>query len=220
MTMEQEQQRRGSEGDGSDENRRPTGGAADAAALQHRPPPLPPTSSASLHRALPSDPDLAARVKSVPESAAEEVKNILLQRQEEAEKENGGKDEDGEEKETTTVAALVREFLSSPNADATINRFLRAVGGRDAKAAVSRLVSTLKWRKEANPGEKSCEECKKVCVFLCVFLEGSRAATIKNSLFFLPFFPSRFSLILNLNRTRGAITCMCECFFVFLERKR
>lgn len=70
-----------------------------------------------------------------------------------AEKENGKEEE---------TAALVAEFLSSPNADVTINQFLRAVGGKDSKAAVERLVSTLKWRKEANPGEKSCEECKKV----------------------------------------------------------
>ena len=171
MTMEQEQRRAGDAGDdienNGDDRRRPTGrGAADAAAdAAEVARPRPPPAAASLHRALPSDPDLAARVKSVPDSAAEEVNRLLLL---EAEKENSG-GEGGGEGEAATTAALVREFLSSPNADATVNRFLRAVGGKDAKAAVARLVSTLKWRKEANPGERSCEECKKVrSFFFCV----------------------------------------------------
>ena len=161
MTMEQEQQRRRGGGDDDERNdRRPTGGTADADGAPPRP--RPPPTSTSLHRALPSDPNLAARVQSVPDSAAEEVKRILLA---EVERE----DENGE------TSALVREFLSSPNADATINQFLRAVGGKDARAAVARLLSTLKWRKEANPGERSCEECKKVrFLFSFFFLFSGR----------------------------------------------
>lgn len=212
MTMEQEQQqRRGArddDGNNVDVDNRRRGGAADAdAAGAARPPRPAPSTTPSLHRALPSDPDLAARVRSVPDSAAEEVTRILLQL--EAEK---------REEET---AALVREFLSSPNADATVNRFLRAVGGKDAKAAVERLVSTLRWRKEANPGERSCEECKKVCDF-SVFV-GSRASREDNKRRMLshsssaPLPPSRFVYLFYFNRTRGATTCMCEYFF-FEER--
>jgi len=92
----------------------------------------------------------------VPNSAAEQFRQILLGMK-------GGEiasgEDDGDEDETR---ALVAEFLRSPNADATINRFLRAVGGKDARSAVTRLIATLRWRKETNPGEKSCEECKKV----------------------------------------------------------
>lgn len=156
MEHEQQQQRGGDDDERSD--RRPT---ADAAGAPRPPAPSP------LRRALPSDPDLAARVQSVPDSAAEEFKKILLLLLAEEEEENG--------KERETTSALVKEFLSSPNADATINQFLRAVGGSDAKAASDRLISTLKWRKEANPGERSCEECKKVRRFLCFF--GVEAAS-------------------------------------------
>ena len=177
MTLELQQQRRES---GDDEERRrssdrQTGGAAPQ-------PPPPRTSSPSLHRALPSDPDLAARVRSVPDSSADEVKRILL-----AESEKNGNNE-------TTSAALVREFLSSPNADATINQFLRAVGGEDSRAAVARLVSTLRWRKEANPGERSCEECKKVrASFYVCFFRVERGRLNKQSSLFSLFFPRRLS---------------------------
>ena len=138
-------------GDSSDDRGASAAAAAARQPLQPQPPP-----PRTLHRALPSDPDLAARVQSVPDSAAEQFRQILLGMK-------GGEiasgEDDGDEDETR---ALVAEFLRSPNADATINRFLRAVGGKDARSAVTRLIATLRWRKETNPGEKSCEECKKV----------------------------------------------------------
>lgn len=216
MTMEQEQQQRRAGDDvGNNDVDRRRGGAADAdAETADAGVARPPRPAPSLHRALPSDPDLAARVRSVPDSAVEEVNRLLLL-QLEAEKEKGE-----EEKETT--AALVREFLSSPNADATVNRFLRAVGGKDAKSAVARLVSTLRWRKEANPGERSCEECKKVRrdFFLISGRGWGKKTKEKCSLtLFCPFPSLSILFFVYFNRTRGAITCMCE-YFCFIGKER
>jgi len=110
---------------------------AAASAAQPRPP-------RPLLRSLPSDPDLAKRVLSVPDSAISQVTQILLN-----------------EKHDSEDASLIAEFLSGDEleVDATINQFLRAVGGTDAVAAVKRLLATLRWRRDAAPGTTACQTC-------------------------------------------------------------
>jgi len=45
--------------------------------------------------------------------------------------------------------------------DATLRRFLRAVGGEDVKHAAQRLVSTARWRFENKPFLWTCEWCER-----------------------------------------------------------
>ena len=172
-------EQRGRDGGEERNNAAPTGADAPPATTNTT---ATTTTNATLHRSLPSDPDLAERVLAVPDSAAQEVKRILLNlASEKNDKENDSETE-------TETAALVAEFLSSPNADATINQFLRAVGGKDAEAAVARLIATMQWRREANPAETSCEECKKVkrVFFLCFFfLENKETKTHSLSFVFI-----------------------------------
>lgn len=95
------------------------------------------------------------------------MREILVQKMKKKNN-NGDDDENGDDEydddDNDDDASLIADFFSSSSpadADATINQFLRAVGGSDARAATKRLLATLRWRREASPSTAACETCLK-----------------------------------------------------------